>query len=342
MLAQPSIALVLLNHNGKEYLERNLPFIKNTVYKNKTIYVIDNNSGDDSVNYLQANHPDVVLIRNPQNLGYAAGYNAGLSKIEAEYFILLNTDVEVTENFIAPVIDLLESDKNIGVCQPKILSLSQKTYFEYAGGAGGWIDILGYTFARGRIFDEYEQDLGQFNDNRQIFWASGACMIIRASIFKKLHGFYEHFFMYYEEVDFCWRVHAAGHTVVFCGQAIIYHKETDSLLHQSPERLYYLFRNNLIMLHRNLPISAAFWILPTRLLLNAISLFYFIAKGHVRISVKAIIAQYDYFKWLLMNKELPTDHKKKSLSKISSVYKGSIIFQYYIVGKKKFSDIVKS
>ncbi|MBC7830286.1 MAG: glycosyltransferase family 2 protein [Chitinophagaceae bacterium] len=341
MPAQPSIALVLLNYNGKEYLERNLPFIKKTLYKNKIIYVIDNNSGDDSVSYLCSHHPDVVLIKNSKNLGYASGYNFGLSRIEAEYFILLNTDVEVTENFIEPVIHLMETDKNIGVCQPKILSLSQKTYFEYAGGAGGWMDIMGYTFARGRIFDEYEQDIGQFNDNREIFWASGACMIIRASLFKKLGGFYEYFFMYYEEVDLCWRVHAAGYTVASCGQAVIFHKETDRLLYQSPERLYYLFRNNLIMLHRNLPISSAFWTVPARLMLNIVALFYFIVKGHLKISLRAAVAQIDYLKWALLNKDLPTANNKKSLFQITSVYKGSILYQFYILGKKKFNDIVK-
>ena len=341
MHSQPRIALVLLNYNGKEYLQQNLPFIKSTIYINKTIYVIDNNSIDDSISYLESQHSDIIIIRNPKNLGYAAGYNLGLSQIEAEYYILLNTDVEVTENFISPAIHLMESDKNIGICQPKVLSISRKHYFEYAGGAGGWIDSLGYTFTRGRIFDSYEEDIGQFNDNCPIFWATGACMIIRSSLFKKLEGFYEYYFMYCEEVDFCWRAHAEGYTVAFCGQSIVYHKETERLLHQSPTRLYYLFRNNLIMLHRNLPTFAAIWTIPARLILNMISVVYFIRKGHLRICLRTVLAHFDYLKWVIVSRDPSTKNKRKPLSKMTSVYKGSIVYQYYLLRKKKFGDIVK-
>lgn len=340
MSVQPRTAIVLLNFNGKEYLQQNLPFIKNTDYENKKIYVIDNHSSDDSVMYLHSEHPDIIIIRNEKNLGYAAGYNMGLSQIDAEYFILLNTDVEVTENFIRPVITLMETDKNIGICQPKILSLSKRNYFEYAGGAGGWIDIAGYTFARGRIFDSYEEDIGQFNDNSQIFWASGACMFIRASLFRILRGFYEDFYMYYEEVDLCWRAYAAGYTVISCGDAEVYHKETDQLLHQSPQRLYYLFRNNLIMLHRNLPLSSSLFILPARLLLNLVSILYFISNGYMKIASKSAKAQIDYLGWAWSKKNMDIVNKK-SLTNSKSVFKGLVIFQYYILGKKKFSDIVK-
>ena len=242
MQTEPGIALVLLNYNGKQYLQANLPFIKNLNYRNKKIYVVDNNSEDDSVNFIQSNYPDITLIRNNANLGYAAGYNRGLFSIERDYFVLLNTDVEVTEDFIDPIIQLMEADKSIAVCQPKILSLSQKSRFEYAGAAGGWIDMFGFTFARGRVFDEYEADGGQFDDSCKIFWASGACMVIRSRVFKQLRGFYEHFFMYFEEVDFCWRLQCAGYKIVFCPQSVVYHRDTDKLLLQSSQRLYYLFR----------------------------------------------------------------------------------------------------
>ena len=229
----------------------------------------------------------------------------------------------------------------MGFANLRFFLFQGKDYFEYAGGAGGWIDTLGYTFARGRIFDSYEKDCGQFNDNSPIFWASGACMFIRSSLFKKLNGFYEYYFMYCEEVDFCWRAHTEGYKVVSCGQSIIYHKETERLLDQSPTRIYYLFRNNLIMLHRNLPTSSALGTIPARLVLNMISLIYFIGKGHIRISLRTVAAHFHYFKWVISGQEVPVKKKRKPLSKMTPVYKGSIVYQYYLLRKNKFSDIVK-
>ena len=342
MPPEPSIALVLLNYNGKAYLQRNLPFLKNVHYSNKKIYVIDNHSNDESVPFLKSTHPDITLIKNSANLGYAGGYNSGLVHIDADYYVLLNTDVEVTENFVHPLIRLMESDINIGICQPKILSLADRSFFEYAGAAGGWIDIFGYTFARGRVFDHCEKDDGQYPGSTRIFWTSGACMVIRSSLFRKMNGFYEPFFMYCEEVDLCWRAIVEGKTIVSCGESAVYHRETSLLLHQSPKRLYYLFRNNLIMLHRNLPSTAALWVIPIRLFLNAAAIFYFLLKGHFRIAFFTITAQFAYLKWSLSKKTSSSSITKKSLHQISTVYKGSIIYDYYLLGKKKFSDIVKS
>lgn len=340
MQIQPGVALVLLNYNGKDYLKANLPFIKSTSYQNKTVYVVDNASNDGSVDYIRSNHPDVVLIQTGSNLGYAAGYNRGLASITADYFVLLNTDVEVTQDFLEPIVELMEGDESIAVCQPKILSITQKNRFEYAGAGGGWIDIFGFTFARGRIFDEYEFDNGQFNDSTRIFWASGACMIIRSRVFRKLNGFYEHYFMYFEEVDFCWRVQCAGYKTFLCAQSVVYHRDTDKLLLQSSQRLYHLFRNNLIMLHRNLPATPAIWIIPVRILLNIFSSFYFILKGHFTIAFKTTTAHIGYLRWVIMVREKSCC--KKSLFSMDSVYKGSLVYQYFIARKRKFNDIVKS
>lgn len=340
MKDEPYIAIVLLNHNGKNYLEQNLPFLKKVTYKNKKIYVIDNNSQDDSKEYLQIHHPDIEIIHNDRNLGYAAGYNVGLARIPGEYFCLLNTDVKVTEGFLEPIIFMMEDDNNIGVAQPKILSLSKNRQFEYAGGAGGWIDTFGYTFARGRIFDTLEQDRGQYDDRCSIFWASGACFIIRSALFKKLDGFYEYYFMYCEEVDLCWRTIAEGYKVAYCSQAVIYHRDTDNLLHKSPERLFYLFRNSLIMLHRNLPSASAIWVIPARLILNITSILFFFVKGHFRISFAATKAHIFYLKWVLFHPTTATATKKISMNKIKPMYHGSIVYNYYIRGKKKFRDIV--
>ena len=342
MQPEPSIALVLLNYNGKNYLQQNLPFLKKVSYKNKRIYVIDNASTDDSLQYLNQNYPEITIIRNSSNFGYAEGYNYGLAEIEAEYYVLLNTDVEVTENFLEPMLSVMQADKNVGICQPKILSIANRNLFEYAGAAGGWIDMFGYTFARGRVFDVCETDQLQYQDNSAIFWSSGACMMIQSSLFKNLNGFYGYFFMYYEEVDLCWRTILDNFKIVYCADSVVYHRETSLLVHQSPKRLHYLFRNNLIMLHRNLPPAEAFWIIPVRILLNVVSVLYFIVKGHFRLALSTTTAQFGYFKWWLFKSRNHRPGQKRSLRKMSPVYKGCIIYDYFVLHKKKFSDIVKT
>jgi hypothetical protein len=335
----PHVAIVLLNYNGKKYLEQNLPFVEQCTWPNKTIYIIDNGSTDDSLSFVQSHHPGVRIINNESNLGYAAGYNAGLAHITADYFVLLNTDVEVTQTFLEPVIGLMQSDASIGICQPKILSYNNRSYFEYAGGAGGWIDILGFTFTRGRVFDHYEQDKGQYNDNSAIFWASGACLIIKADLFKTLHGFYDYYFMYSEEVDLCWRAQAMGYKVYYCSGSVVYHKETTLLTHQPAERLYYIFRNNLVMLHRNLPLSAAWWIIPARVVLNGLAFFQLLFTGYFAHAWVSITATFHYLKWAITAKK-DLNIQKKALHQCDGVYKGSIVYQYYLLRKKQFSEIV--
>jgi GT2 family glycosyltransferase len=335
----PQVAIVLLNYNGKTYLEQNLAFVEQCSYPNKKIYLIDNGSTDDSLAFVQSHFPHVAIIKNEKNVGYAGGYNAGLSHITAAYYVLLNTDVEVTPHFLQPVINLMESDATIGICQPKILSYTNRNYFEYAGGAGGFIDIVGFTFAKGRVFDHFEQDQGQYNDNSPIFWASGACLIIKAGLFTALNGFYDYYFMYSEEVDLCWRAQSLGYKVYACGESIIYHKETTRLTDQSAERLYYLFRNNLVMLHRNLPVPSAWLIVPARFLLNGVAFFQLILTGHFAHAGSCLKATWHYLKWAVAEKKGPSI-QKKALHKCDGVYKGSIVYQYYILRKKRFTDIV--
>ncbi|MBO9203296.1 MULTISPECIES: glycosyltransferase family 2 protein [Niastella] len=334
----PHVAIVLLNYNGKHYLEQNLGFVQQCSYPNKKVYLIDNGSTDDSLAFAQAYHPDVRIIRNSTNLGYAAGYNAGLAQITADYFVLLNTDVEVTPQFLEPVITLMEGDAAIGICQPRILSSTNRTQFEYAGGAGGFIDALGITFARGRVFDVQEQDNGQYDDNTAIFWASGACLIIKASLFSTLHGFYGYYFMYSEEVDLCWRAQALGFKVYACPKSIVYHRETTRLTDQPADRLYYIFRNNYVMLHRNLPLLSACTILPARFVLNKAAFIHLLFIGRFAHAGSIIKATLHYLKWALFTKKerIP----QKALRSCQGVFKGSIVYQYYLLKKKKFSDIV--
>lgn len=336
----PQVAIVLLNYNGKNYLEQNLGFVEQSSYPNKQIIVIDNGSTDNSLAFVQSRHPQVRIIRNEKNLGYAEGYNAGLAQVRADYYVLLNTDVAVTPHFLEPVINLMESDAGIGICQPKILSYTNRDQFEYAGGAGGFIDILGFTFARGRVFDRFEQDHGQYNDNSPIFWASGACLVIKASLYTTLKGFYDYYFMYSEEVDLCWRAQAAGYQVYACGQSIIYHKETTRLTDQPAIRLYYLFRNNLVMLHRNLPGRWAWLIIPARFALNGVAFFQLLFTAHIAHAGSVIKATFHYLSWALFSKNSPSV-QKKALHRCHGVYKGSIVYQHYILRKKRFTDIVR-
>ncbi|MEE3113164.1 MAG: glycosyltransferase family 2 protein [Bacteroidota bacterium] len=205
------IAVILLNFNGKNLLERFLPYLmKYTDKKISNLYVIDNSSNDDSVSFLKENYASVKVIINKKNLGYAGGYNEGVKNIKADYYVFINTDVEVTNNWLNPLFNKMESNSNIGACQPKILSEKNKNHFEYAGASGGYIDFLGYPYCRGRIFDTIEKDYGQYNEEKEVFWTSGSCMMIRSNLFHKLNGFDKDFFAHMEEIDLCWRIKRKG------------------------------------------------------------------------------------------------------------------------------------
>ena len=218
------IAVILLNFNGKNLLEKFLPYlIKYTDKKISNLYVIDNASNDDSVSFLKENYVSVKVIINKKNLGYAGGYNEGVKNIKADYYVFINTDVEVTNNWLNPLFNKMESNSNIGACQPKILSEKNKNYFEYAGASGGYIDSLGYPYCRGRIFNTIEKDYGQYNEEKEIFWTSGSCMMIRSDLFHKLNGFDKDFFAHMEEIDLCWRIKRKGFINYCIPKSVIYH-----------------------------------------------------------------------------------------------------------------------
>lgn len=288
-----TVAIAILNWNGKNWLEKFLPSVI-IQSPNTEIYVIDNNSNDDSIPFLRSNFPSIKVIQNKSNSGFAAGYNEGLKSIKADIYCLLNSDVEVTENWIAPILRLFSEDKDIAAIQPKILDYHQKDKFEFAGAGGGLIDNLGYPYCRGRIFENIEFDNGQYNDEIEIFWASGCSLFIRSDDFWKMNGFDERFFAHQEEIDLCWRLRNEGRKIYYCGKSTIYHVGGGTLKKENPEKTYLNFRNNLSMMLKNLPTSKVFFILFFRLHLDGYAAFYLAYKNGWRF-LWAVLKAHVYF-----------------------------------------------
>lgn len=288
-----TIAIAILNWNGKNWLEKFLPSVI-LHSKEAEIYVIDNASTDDSIRFLNSNFPSVKIIENQKNSGFASGYNQGLKSIKSDIYCLLNSDVEVTENWIPPIIKLFSEDKNIAAIQPKILDYNQKNKFEFAGAGGGLIDNLGYPYCRGRVFENIEVDHGQYDDETEIFWASGCSLFIRSADFWKMNGFDERFFAHQEEIDLCWRLKNEGRKIYYCGKSTVYHVGGGTLRKENPEKTYLNFRNNLSMMLKNLPASKAFFILFLRLHLDGYAAFYLAYKNGWRFLL-AVLKAHVYF-----------------------------------------------
>lgn len=264
------LAIAILNWNGKKWLEK---FLTSVVQHSPEadIYIIDNASEDDSVTFVENNFPSVRVIQNSKNEGFAAGYNSGLKNIDAEIYCLLNSDVEVTQNWIPPMIALFDSDQSIAAAQPKILSYHNRNFFEYAGAGGGFIDNLGFPYCRGRIFNSIEEDKGQYDDETEIFWASGCSLFIRSKDFQEQGGFDERFFAHQEEIDLCWRLKNSGKKIMYTGKSAVYHVGGGTLSNQNPEKTFLNFRNNLSMMLKNLPFPNLLWLLFFRLSLDGIA-----------------------------------------------------------------------
>lgn len=324
------IAVVILNWNGEKLLEQFLPSI--VKYSPEAdIYLADNASTDDSVSYVKAFFPSVKIIKNDSNLGFAGGYNEALKSVDAAIFALVNSDIEVTENWLKPIIETFENEPKTAIIQPKILDYKRKEYFEYAGAAGGFIDKFGYPYCRGRIFDTLEKDNGQYNDNCEIFWASGACFFIRSSVYKELKGFDADFFAHQEEIDLCWRAINNGHTIKYNSQSVVYHVGGATLQQGNPMKTFLNFRNSLLMLTKNLLRKNMYWILFCRLVLDGIAGIQFLFQGkfkHLLAIIKAHFAFYSLF----------TVHFKKRGKFQTANYYGtkSIVFQYYLKAGKVF------
>jgi GT2 family glycosyltransferase len=325
-------AVVILNWNGKSFLEKFLP----TVFTNSasaTIIVADNNSTDDSIAFLKSKYPSIRIIEIPENGGYSKGYNIALKQVEAEYYILLNSDIEVTPDWIEPVIKIMDADKSIAACQPKILDFNKREFFEYAGAAGGFIDHFGYPYCRGRLFNTLEKDNGQYNDNREIFWATGACMFVRAKDFHSIGGFDDDFFAHLEEIDLCWRLKSAGHKIYYCGESKIYHVGGGTLNKINPRKTFLNFRNSLFMLYKNLKPGKLFLLLYIRLKLDGVAGIKFLLEGsgkHTWAVVKAHASF--YFNLSQLNKKRKqTIHRNLDFKE---VYKGSIVWEYFVKKKR--------
>ena len=331
------IAIVVINYNGKNLLKKFLPsLVKYSDIKISDIFIVDNNSDDGSVDFIKKNYSSVKIIQNDKNYGYAKGYNVGLNKIQSEYLVLINNDVEVSENWLDPMFNSMEQNKKIGSCQPKILSYKNRTTFEYAGAAGGYLDYLGYPYCRGRIFDTVELDKGQYDSPKEIFWSSGACMMVRNKLFKKLEGFDESFYAHMEEIDLCWRIKGLGFKNFCFPKSIVYHLGGGTLNYNSPKKTYLNFRNNLIMITKNESLISLTLKLPFRLFLYILASFYILIKNKSLLHFLEIIKAYVSF--II---KLPHILFKKEKTKMNSnkLNKSIIPFEYYLRGKKRFSDL---
>ena len=274
-----NISIVILNWNGKNWLEKFLPTLLIRA-NNANIFIIDNASTDNSVDYIKNNFSSIKLILNKFNKGFAKGYNDALKQINSKYYVLLNSDIEVGDNWLTPIIDLMESNSSIAACQPKILDFNDRLKFEYAGASGGFVDNLGYPFCRGRIFNHSEIDSGQYNDSIEIFWATGACLFLRASYFWEVGGFDDDFFAHQEEIDLCWRLKNKGYKIMVEPKSFVYHVGGATLNSSSPFKTYLNFRNNHYMLFKNLPLAKLFVITPIRLILDGLAALLFIKQDN--------------------------------------------------------------
>jgi GT2 family glycosyltransferase len=330
-------AVVILNWNGKNWLEKFLPNVISES-SDATVIVADNNSSDDSVKFLEENYPNIRIIQNDGNYGYAKGYNLALKQIDAQYFVLLNSDIEVTKDWISPIISLMDLNKKISACQPKILDYNNKNEFEYAGASGGFIDKFGYPFCRGRIFDDLEEDKGQYNDATEIFWATGACLFVRSSHLWEVGGLDKDFFAHQEEIDLCWRLKNKGYKIMVEPKSVVYHVGGGTLNVGSPFKTHLNFRNNLYMMFKNLPLSSLFIIIPIRLVLDGIAAMTFLInkKGirHLFAVMKAHFAFYFEIPKLIAKRR-----KISQRCSLTGKMNYSILIKNKIKGIKNFSDL---
>ncbi|NMH88123.1 glycosyltransferase family 2 protein [Flavivirga algicola] len=327
------LAIVILNWNGKKLLEQFLPSVIEHS-KEASIYIADNASTDDSISFVKDTYPFIKIIQNKENGGYAKGYNDALENIEADIFCLLNSDVEVTKSWITPIIKIFNTEANTAIIQPKLLDYNKKDHFEYAGAAGGFIDKYGYPYCRGRIFNTVEKDSGQYDDDAEIFWASGACFFIRSTVFKQLNGLDEFLFAHMEEIDLCWRAKNLGYDVKYTGQSKIYHVGGATLSNTNPKKTYLNFRNSLFILIKN----AKGLLLPlifVRLILDGIAGIKFFIELRPKHTVAIIKAHFGFYR----NLGRLLKQRKYTGNKIKYHQKTSIVFDYFVNNKTNYKSL---
>jgi GT2 family glycosyltransferase len=334
------VAIVILNFNGRKHLEQFLPSVIHFSQSHRII-VADNASTDDSVDFLTKQYPQIELIILEQNFGFTGGYNRALKEVKAEYFCLLNSDVEVTPGWMDTLLNFMEIHPEVAALQPKILAYTQKTHFEYAGAGGGFIDKWGYPFCRGRLFHYTEEDTGQYDDCRQIFWASGACMLIRSEVYHELGGLDEEFFAHMEEIDLCWRILSSGRKVAYCGKSTVYHLGGGTLSRSNPRKTYLNFRNGLTILYKNLPNRKLSRILPLRIILDWVAAFKFLLADRSFADFKAVIkAHVDFWKNLgKYRKKRKQNRSLTSFNQSPEIYPKSIVYAFFIKGLRSFNEL---
>jgi GT2 family glycosyltransferase len=328
-------AVVILNWNGQKLLEQFLPSVINFSSEEATIYVADNASTDDSIRFIKEHYPSVKIIENAINGGYAKGYNDALHYVEEDIYCLLNSDIEVTENWLTPVIDVFKQEENTAIIQPKLLDFKDKTKFEYAGAAGGFVDLFGYPYCRGRVFNHLETDTKQFDDISEIFWASGACLFIRSKVYHKLGGFDEDYFAHQEEIDLCWRTQNEGFQIKYVGTSTVYHVGGATLQETNPQKTFLNFRNSLLNVVKNVPKQWFLFVVFSRLILDGIAGIKFIIElrpVHTWAIIKAHFSFYRHFNLFLKK-------RKKLQKKTDYNLHTSIVWQYFFLKRKKFKDL---
>jgi len=336
------VAVVILNWNGEGFLKQFLPvLVAYTNYEGAEIVVADNASTDGSIQYLKTYYPDLKTIILDKNYGFAGGYNKALQQIEAEYYVLLNSDVEVTKGWLNPMMNFLDSNKNVVACQPKIKAFHAKNFFEHAGASGGFIDYLGFPFCRGRVLGTAEEDKGQYDEVCDVFWATGACLVIRSDVFWKVGAFDESFFAHMEEIDLCWRLNARGYRIVCIPESTVYHVGGGTLNVESPHKTYLNFRNNMLMLYKNLPQQSLKSVMAWRKMLDYVAAFQLFITGKFQNAAAVLKARKDF-------KKMQPDYIQKRNDNIlyathtncNEMIQKSIVVEYYLKNNKKFSNIV--
>jgi len=330
------IAIVILNWNGEKLLEKFIPsIVKYSNLSNVEIVIADNNSTDDSVAFIEKNFPQITIVKNAKNGGYAKGYNDALKHVSADIYALVNSDIEVTSGWLNTIISTFKNEPETAIIQPKILDYKDKSKFEYAGAAGGFIDKFGYPYCRGRIFNNLETDKLQYNDSTEIFWASGACFFIRASIFNQLNGFDENYFAHQEEIDLCWRTKNLQKNIKYVGTSTVFHIGGATLKEASPRKTFLNFRNSLFTLVKNLPTNKLIPIIFSRLVLDGIAALKFIVELRPKHTLAILMAHVSFYYYL------PTMLKKrKRYSQNNNYYTiKTIVWSYFVLGKKNFRDL---
>ena len=334
----PLVAIVILNWNGRKVLEQFLPSVLRTTYPNYQVILADNASTDDSCTWVANHYPQVRIIAMDKNRGYAEGYNRALQAVTADYYVLLNSDVEVQPGWLEPMIRLMETGMRVAACQPRILSYTQRDHFEYAGAAGGWLDAWGYPFCRGRVFDTVEKDIGQYNDHCPVFWASGAALLIRSRCFHEMGGFDPYFFAHQEEIDLCWRLQHAGYEIYVEPASIVYHLGGGTLPQGNSRKTYLNFRNNLIMLWKNLPAGERFWKVPLRFCLDGLAAWKELLGGKPQLFGAVVKAHLHVIGWWLFHRKNSPYPMRKS-KQLHGLYSGLLPWQYFGKQRRTFKEL---